>query len=301
MLIKVEGSETPDAIQVDNYILTDFLYDLTQATRKHAAWLAGFNKHLVFTDSQIHAVPEFVKRCDFCDFLDDVTDPDIFGSYDFRKLAATHDGVHEKAEQIFQHHLDGVLEPSEYEIFMRTELRLLYYIDRLRQQSAFSIAYQDPLTGLLTREAMESYLLEEESRIKRTESTFSIALLDLDHFKNINDTYGHPAGDEVLKKIAGLLDETIRPYDQSFRYGGEEFLVLLPEAGITDAVEAMERVRERVESEVIAENGAEIRITVSIGVAEFSPDQDIKGLIKAADENLYKAKESGRNRVVVDT
>jgi len=300
MLIKIDDSESPDAISVESEVLTDSLYGLTLAARRQAAWLADFNKLLLFPDSDTPDPEEQIKRCDLCEFIDQVADTEISRSYDFMRLTATHRAVHEAAMQLYQDHLKGTLQPGEYETFRRTDLRSLYYIDRLRQQSAYSIAYQDPLTGLLTRAAMDSYLLEEESRAKRTKRTFSIALLDLDHFKKINDTYGHPAGDEVLTKIAGLLDESIRPYDEGFRYGGEEFLVLLPEADKNAAVEAMERLRERVEGSVVMADDVEIRVTVSIGVAEFSQDQDIENLLKTADENLYKAKEGGRNRIVTN-
>jgi diguanylate cyclase (GGDEF)-like protein len=120
-------------------------------------------------------------------------------------------------------------------------------------------------------------------------------MADVDQFKHYNDTFGHPAGDEVLKRVAAILRETAREVDCAARYGGEEFCLMLPETPTTGAVTLAERIRARVE----AQNFAGQKITVSIGVASFPTDGDTPdAVIAAADEALYQAKREGRNRVI---
>jgi diguanylate cyclase (GGDEF)-like protein len=122
----------------------------------------------------------------------------------------------------------------------------------------------------------------------------SVIMADVDHFKNYNDEFGHPAGDEVLKRMGAILKETTRTMDSVARYGGEEFAILLPETSLSGAREVAERIRQRVESAAFAHR----KITVSIGVAEYPKHGDSpKAALKAADVALYHAKRGGRNQV----
>jgi two-component system cell cycle response regulator len=128
----------------------------------------------------------------------------------------------------------------------------------------------------------------------------AVLVLDLDHFKEFNDRYGHPAGDEALRAFAGLLGSSVRQLDLAARYGGEEFAVYLPGLGAAEAGEVAERIRERTESTIIPLGpGQTGRLTVSIGIAIAPNDgKERVALLKAADEALYRAKKAGRNRVV---
>ncbi|HSE94772.1 MAG TPA: diguanylate cyclase [Methylomirabilota bacterium] len=170
-----------------------------------------------------------------------------------------------------------------------------------RNQELQELSITDGLTGLHNHKHLIETLEAEVARARRLQHQFSILMIDLDHFKGYNDTYGHLAGDQVLTRVSALFRETIRSIDYAARYGGEEFLLLLYEVGMDGALRAAERVRQRVAGEKFGE-GPPVAVTVSIGVAEFpSHGETALGLIAAADAALYEAKRSGRNRVVQAT
>jgi diguanylate cyclase (GGDEF)-like protein len=159
----------------------------------------------------------------------------------------------------------------------------------------------DRLTSLLNRAAFEDRLREEASRALRFGRTFAVAILDIDHFKRINDTHGHAAGDAVLQQVAAALRRGNRTSDIVARWGGEEFAFLLPETRAEGAVLHMERVRAAVAMEDLVAGSARqaVRLTVSVGVATFPEDrQDPGEALALADARLYEAKRLGRNRVV---
>ncbi|ACD67079.1 MAG TPA: sensor domain-containing diguanylate cyclase [Sulfurihydrogenibium sp.] len=157
----------------------------------------------------------------------------------------------------------------------------------------------DPLTGAFNRRGFEIIIqkLLEISQI--TDAPITLAMADLDYFKKINDTFGHLAGDEALKHFVNIIKRNLRKSDYVFRIGGEEFLILLPNTELKDAVEIVERIRKDLEENSLHYDGKEIKITASFGLAEVDKEKYINEIIKKADEKLYKAKESGRNKVVV--
>lgn len=164
------------------------------------------------------------------------------------------------------------------------------------------LAATDPLTGLLNRRALQERLTSEIERAARYEHQLVLLMIDLDHFKEVNDTYGHLVGDEVLREIACVLTNEVRTVDIVGRYGGEEFVVVLPEQGLEGGRAFAERVRERVAQTVFKggdelENG--VRLTISVGIASY-PSENMHSadeLIARADEALYRAKAAGRDRV----
>jgi len=160
-------------------------------------------------------------------------------------------------------------------------------------------AYIDSLTQIYNRKHfIELANVEIERAIRMNQSTFT-AMLDLDFFKKVNDTYGHAAGDMVLKATAGIIRQTIRSYDLLCRYGGEEFVLLLTALDTSEAKRLVERIRENMEHSILFYEGTEIRVTCSIGLAEFLKTDTLETAIKKADEALYSAKNSGRNCVKV--
>lgn len=163
----------------------------------------------------------------------------------------------------------------------------------------YRAAYRDPLTGLLARRAMAEALADEHSRALRHGLGFCVAMLDVDNFKIINDTYGHAAGDDVLKQLGEVLRAGARAHDLPARHGGDEVAVLMPETKIDGALPAVERLRLRLERELRAPGGRPV--TVSCGIAEWSGLGDDTGadVVRRADEALYEAKRKGRNCVVV--
>ena len=161
----------------------------------------------------------------------------------------------------------------------------------------FRMAITDGLTNLANRKQLDTVLAEELPRAQRHGRHLSLLMIDIDHFKNINDTYGHLTGDSVLRGLAQALQKRLRPNDKLARYGGEEFCLVLPETSLSSAVRIAEDLRGIVANQTFAAEGQEIHVTVSMGLAAAKPVMTVEQLYKAADEMLYKAKNSGRNRL----
>ena len=162
-----------------------------------------------------------------------------------------------------------------------------------------ALAMHDGLTGLLNRRAIEEYAEAEFNMADRKKQAMSVILLDIDHFKNVNDRFGHKFGDVVLRQVAQTLKEDLRNYDRVGRWGGEEFLLILPSTELKDAVTVAERLRSKTAAvQTSLENGETFSIHISLGTACTTGQfQSLAKLIDAADQALYQAKQSGRNRV----
>lgn len=159
-------------------------------------------------------------------------------------------------------------------------------------------AIQDPLTGLYNRRYLEESMVREVSRLKRRGHTLGVIMADLDHFKQVNDTYGHEAGDEVLRAFGDFLRHNTRGEDIACRYGGEEFAIILMNASMETARAKAEELRQGVRNIAVKHDGKDLRFTVSIGVAVFPDDGDtLESALQAADAALYRAKQGGRDRV----
>jgi diguanylate cyclase (GGDEF)-like protein len=195
--------------------------------------------------------------------------------------------------------VDGLLLKAKFAVAKR----IIDIQEKLRQSNEMleKLAYHDELTGVLNRRAGTASFQVELNRAIRKSDNLAVALVDIDHFKNINDSYGHPGGDEVLRVFAATLQKTMRPYDIVCRYGGEEFLLIAQVGSAQTASELFERVRQTISQTAISYEKQTINITASFGVHVVTPDYDLhlKQMTKQADENLYKAKADGRNRVIV--
>lgn len=154
----------------------------------------------------------------------------------------------------------------------------------------------DPLTGVLNRRAILLQIETELSRAKREKKDLSLSILDIDHFKKINDTYGHMVGDDVIREVVKRISVTVRTYDSLGRFGGEEFLVVMPGAKEREAYSICERIRTAINEKDFAINGLKIHLTVSLGFVTGDGNTDIDDLIVMADKALYQAKGNGRNR-----
>lgn len=160
-------------------------------------------------------------------------------------------------------------------------------------------AATDSLTGCSNRREFEARAMAEVARVQRSAAALSFVVIDLDHFKQINDRHGHRAGDEALKAFASLIKRILRPSDLAGRLGGEEFALILPDTSLADAALVAERLRLLTESEVVSVAGSPIRFTASFGVAQYGVDGgSFESVIEAADSRMYCAKQAGRNQVV---
>ena len=175
------------------------------------------------------------------------------------------------------------------------EREALDYREKLEQQR--NKALLDPLTGLPNRAAWSERLVIEHARSQQVSTGLLLAILDLDHFKSINDTYGHQAGDKVLKIIANVLRKGLRGDDFIARFGGEEFALLMPGSDLASGTRLLERLRAAVEQCPFHFKGERVTITMSAGVAVFKPGENASQVLKRADQALYRAKEAGRNQI----
>lgn len=174
--------------------------------------------------------------------------------------------------------------------------------DLLRARDAIQYqANHDPLTGRWTRAAIFEILEKEICRSEREKSILSVMMIDLDHFKNVNDCYGHIAGDEVLRQTVKRMQNSLRPYDSIGRFGGEEFLVVLPGCREEDALHLAERMRKAISDEPILLGETEVAITCSIGVSMWKDGAPVNSteIVDRADKALYQAKKTGRNKVEI--
>ncbi|WP_198264994.1 sensor domain-containing diguanylate cyclase [sulfur-oxidizing endosymbiont of Gigantopelta aegis] len=174
---------------------------------------------------------------------------------------------------------------------------LVYLLISRYQHKLETMAATDKLTGAANRQIFEMLFSQARTQAKRRDSHLSMIMLDIDYFKQVNDTYGHPTGDVVLKKLTHIIKENIRESDILFRWGGEEFLIILPECDQQKAVYIAEKIRSSVENESIKFAGKSLSITISLGVASLLANDHADELVSRSDKALYKAKENGRNRV----
>jgi diguanylate cyclase (GGDEF)-like protein len=182
-----------------------------------------------------------------------------------------------------------LLEYSRY----HTQLEIVILSQELDRMSR-----TDELTGLSNRRDMYEWLKQESYRYERNRNPFSITLCDIDHFKNINDVFGHDCGDLVLKNVARLLTDSVRKQDRIARWGGEEFIILHPETNLGNAELIAERMRKTIENSSFTYQQHDLHLTLSFGTAMKTENSTVEEVIKHADENLYHAKRTGRNRVV---
>lgn len=160
-----------------------------------------------------------------------------------------------------------------------------------------SLSRTDELTGLINRRDMRERLSEEVARFKQNKRPFSIVMGDIDHFKKVNDDYGHDCGDTMLKRIAAEMELLTKEQDKVCRWGGEEFLLLLPETNLEEGAEVAERLRMSLESFAIKYGTTTLSATMSFGVAEFNGSESLLDCVKRADRRLYVSKDRGRNQV----
>lgn len=197
---------------------------------------------------------------------------------------------------------DYILKPFDNEELrarLRVGERMIDLQDKLyraiEQQKKLALA--DPLTGIANRRAILDHLEMEMSRARRKKNHLWVSVLDIDHFKRINDNFGHLVGDVVLKECVRRISCSIRRHERFGRYGGEEFLLIFPEGENGAEVQAMERILETIAAEDIEAKGNRIRITVSLGAAKWNGRDTMDELIRKADNALYQAKRKGRNRI----
>jgi two-component system cell cycle response regulator len=182
-----------------------------------------------------------------------------------------------------------------------TQIKKKNFQDELKENylNSLTLSITDPLTGLYNRRYFDTHIINLVNQSKISARTLSVLMIDIDNFKDCNDTYGHQAGDLILKEIAKYLTDNLRAMDLCARYGGEEFVVILTDANLEEAAAIGERIRKAIESkDITLKDNQKLKITISVGAAELTSIDSPEDLIKRADSHLYKAKNSGKNNVV---
>jgi two-component system cell cycle response regulator len=199
---------------------------------------------------------------------------------------------------------DYLIEPlDEQELFARVKSQLKHkkYYEILKSgvEQNIMLSFVDPLTNAFNRRYLEAHLPRVMQLAKTQNKPLSILMVDIDLCKHTNDTYGHNTGDIVLRSVSRYILDSTRPSDFLVRMGGEEFVVVMPETKLDDAVKVAERIRNNIEQKTVTHEGNTIKVTVSIGVAQALEDSTMESLLDSVDKALYRAKENGRNRVEI--
>lgn len=223
----------------------------------------------------------------------------VFGG--FGELAAHHAEVHAKAAEISARAIAGkTITGSDHESLMTLVLAFTASAQSVEREAWRVLATVDPLTGVGNRQTMMARLVAERDRSIRQKQPCCLALADIDHFKKVNDTYGHTQGDRVLRAVAGCVQGIVRPYDSVFRYGGEEFLICLPGADLATGKQILERIRASIaQVALVDDSGRTIRVTATFGLTTTGADLSVEEAVEQADNALYDGKRGGRNQVVV--
>lgn len=275
------------------------LSELELALRHHEQWIEEFNTTLICrlpadirdTDENAH------QHCRFGQWYYGHGTTKLGLHEGFASVEAEHKRMHQFAARLLETTTRG--EPislHDYENFVSALKRMRLEIVTLRQDLEDSIFNLDPLTGAAGRVRMLTYLREQHNLVHRKAQSCAIAMMDLDHFKLVNDKYGHLIGDKVLAGCSHFILSNLRPYDKLFRFGGEEFLICLPNSESDAAVAAIERLRRGLSE--ISFDGNEhgvFTVTASFGVTFLEPELTVEQSIEKADTALYAAKSAGRN------
>ena len=280
----------------------EILDELNAAIEDHMAWLSKWHRGLVCKGAPLAKDLAYDPHhlCRFGSWYVKNQHKGLVNQPVLRSLARIHRDMHDRAQFLAERARDGhEIELPDYDNFMQQTQAFIAQTRRLEKAFARASSDLDPLTGLHNRQAMMRDLERERERFLRTGEPCCIGLGDLDHFKKVNDTYGHSAGDTVLLAAAECYLTHVRPYDAVYRYGGEEFLFCLPDTDITQGRKALDRVRHELETNPVPlASGEDLSVTASFGLAPMREDATLSETIELADQALYEAKDSGRNRVV---
>lgn len=269
------------------------------ALTSHVDWLQSWYSSVLNWDDQARPNPA-AEHCRFTEWFDGAGQSALAGYPAFGELGKLHREIHSKAEQITERAASGhTVTTSDYESMMALVLAFSTTAQGLERDTWRTLATVDALTGLGNRQTMMSHLIGERDRAIRLKQPCCVGLVDIDHFKRINDTHGHAVGDRVLRAVAEVLRNTVRPYDVLYRYGGEEFLVCLPAATQEDGLHVLERMRAAIAGLGLSTaSGRPIAVTATFGLAELSADLSVEESLDRADIALYDGKRGGRDRVI---
>ncbi len=279
------------------------LRELEQASYNHRIWYKDLIRSIACQlppDSRDLA-EDAHHQCRFGQWYYAFVEDEFADNQIYQSIEVEHRKMHELAAKLLNmsNHMEKV-SPIDYDNFANTLERLGINIETLKHEIEETLYNRDPLTGARNRVTMLSDLRRLLELAQRGVQESLICIMDIDLFKSVNDTYGHQSGDQVLVSVVEYILGHIRPYDKIYRYGGEEFLIVMPHTDLETSQIVVERIREGLSMLTATYNeGEEIRVTASFGIAPLSPKLTVEESIDRADQALYRSKEGGRNRVSV--
>ena len=288
---------------LSNTQLEDVIAEIDQAIEWHQSWYKNLLRCLI-ADTPANEQDLADNAHNFCRFgqwFNKLPDQTIKLHPHFSEIASAHKKMHQGAKVLLSLKESKTVIPVNLLDQFHADLdRLRELFDCLIDEFTEVLHTRDPLTGASNRTNLLENLQKEHELCKRKSLSCALIMIDLDHFKQVNDEFGHAAGDKVLIALVKCIKSQLRKYDQLYRYGGEEFLVCLPQTELDDAKSFSERLRAGVEAlKIDISNDNHINVTGSFGVTLINADDNIETAIERADEAMYQAKKSGRNRVCV--
>ncbi|HET7716274.1 MAG TPA: diguanylate cyclase [Bauldia sp.] len=276
--------------------------ELQQALYNHEQWSEMLAGTLIcrLTPDERDISPNAHRLCRFAQWYYKSGIAGLERHPGFAEIGIEHQRMHQYAANMLRSSMDGVPIPTEdYERFVTAMKRMRLEIATLQRELQGALSNLDPLTGTPSRIGMLTSLREQRELVHRSVQACVIAMMDLDHFKLVNDTYGHVVGDRVLVDTAQYIMRHMRPYDKLFRYGGEEFLICLPETDLEAGRNIVDRLRRELGSLAHEADGRPtFHVTVSFGLTLLDPEASVEESIDRADKALYVAKTTGRDRSV---
>jgi len=276
---------------------------LDQAIYNHDQWYKNLVRVLVsrLPPDAPDLLADAAQRCRFGQWYDSDSVGALRDQASFVALGDAHRSMHASATRLLQRVQDDLpISPGELDQFNNLLDHMRLELESLRRDLTDAALNRDPLTDARNRASLLSDLREQHALVRRGLQECAIVMIDLDHFKDVNDSHGHATGDVVLRSIAHSLQAHLRSYDRLYRYGGEEFLLCGPQTSLDAAAELTERLRSAL-AELSIQDGAggHIRVTASFGIAMLDAAQPVEDSVQRADEAMYRAKKAGRNRVEV--
>jgi len=282
-------------------VLRRTLGQLEQAVRDHALWLENVLRTIVcrLPCSPGDLAGDAHRQCRFGQWYYGCASTELHDQSLFAAMAIEHERLHRIAVRVLRESAgNGSLARESFDELVETSARLRLALDALRHEIQGSLRDSDALTGAYGRAQLLPELRERRELARRHVQHCCIAFMDVDHLKTINDTHGHAVGDLILTGAIEYVMQHLRPYDKIFRYGGDEFLLLLPGTGLADAEHLVERIRQGFGKVpfVVSADGRPIYATASFGLALLDPDLVVEESVDRADKAVLLAKVTGRNR-----
>lgn len=290
-------------VRHSNEQLLHLIAQLDHALEKHEQWHNRIVRTMI---ARLHPdaadiSPDAHRHCLFGEWYEGLQTRMMREHPSFIALGEAHQQMHRTATRLLQRLLEArPISPEEIDEFTSARDRMKLQLQSWRQELVDVLQNSDPLTGARNRLTMLADLRHQHALVQRGAQQCAIALLDVDNFKDVNDRFGHLAGDTVLAYTVQTIESMIRPYDRIYRYGGEEFLLCLPNVSVEEAVHLAKRLRKAIAAnDIETDDGRAFRITASFGVAALESSGTVEQAIDKVDKALYLAKSRGRNRVEV--